>query len=241
MGKSDEIDALALLKDLQRSVRRRAKGEAPDPRMGILRRWQSNRLSRTYTDLLQSERFAPACQFFLEEIYGDKDFAQRDNDVAQVYGILQKFIPAQLLYPLTLTIAVHTLTQQLDQQLLKMMTDELGLTDRVTLALYTEAYRRCDNFDDRVKQIEWIRDIGQRLDEIVRQPLTGPTVAVIRGPARNAGWSELVDFLDRGYAAFKHMRGAKQFIEVIRTRERRALDRIYANAPDPYGFDPDEP
>lgn len=241
MSKQDDIDALGLLKDLQRSVRQRVKGAGVDPKMLVLRRWQAKRLTRSYTDLLQSERYAPACRFFLEEIYGAKDFSQRDADVVQVYGILQKFIPAPLLRPLTLTIAVHTLTQQLDQQLLEVLTAQLGFTNTLNLALYTEAYRQCNNYAARLKQIEWVYQIGLQLDEVVRQPLTGPSVALIREPARRAGWGELVNFLDAGYKAFKHMRGAKQFLELTRTRERRALDKIYAKDPDPYGFDPDKP
>lgn len=241
MGKQDDIDALGLLKDLQRTSRQRVKGAGLDPQMALLRRWQAKRLTRTYTDLLQSARYAPACRFFLDDIYGAKDFSQRDADILQVYGLLQKFIPAQLLRPLTLAIAVHSLTHQMDQKVLDIMVGELGMTTTMSQALYTEAYRRSNNFNDRVKQIEWIHQIGQNLDDIVRQPLTGPTVAAIRGPARAAGWGELVEFLDRGYASFKHMKGARQFLETVRTRERRALDKIYAHDPLPYGFDPDQP
>ena len=50
----------------------------------------------------------------------------------------------------------------------------------------------------------------------------------------HAGWHELQGFLERGYAAFKHMKGAEEFLNTIETRETGILDRIYAGDPDPF-------
>ena len=107
----------------------------------------------------------------------------------------------------------------------------------LTTALYAEAYRICDNYDERVRQIDLVHQIGSRLDGVVRSPLTRAMLAVSKGPARKAGWGELTDFLENGYRVFKHMRGARHFLDTVRERERRILDRIYANDPDPFGFD----
>jgi toxin YoeB len=50
--------------------------------LGILRRWQSARLAHTHADLLHSPRYQPAADFFLNELYGDRDFRQREQDEA---------------------------------------------------------------------------------------------------------------------------------------------------------------
>jgi hypothetical protein len=212
--------------------------------MALLRRWQSSRLARTYADLLAHPRYAPACRFFLDDIYAPKDFSQRDEDMRQMYAFTRRFVPAHILRPLTITVELHALTEKLDSRLLEVLTTELGVTDNLTGEQYAEAYRRCDNYQERVQQIDWIFEIGQELNEVVKNPLTGVSLKLARGPARQAGWEELAGFLDRGYQAFKHMRGARGFLATVRKREMRLLDAIYASEPDPFGFedeDEDEP
>jgi len=61
-------------------------------------------------------------------------------------------------------------------------------------------------------------------------------VGVVLVSARRAGWDELTDYLENGYRAFKHMRGARHFLDTVREREQHILDRIYAGDPDPFGF-----
>jgi len=47
------------------------------------------------------------------------------------------------------------------------------------------------------------------------------------GPARLAGLSGLQDFLEGGYAAFRAMEGAGEFLATFERREAGLLDRIY--------------
>ena len=52
-------------------------------------------------------------------------------------------------------------------------------------------------------------------------------------PAVLTGWEDLQRFLEHGFSAFKHMKGAAQFLETIRQREKAILDRIFAAEPNP--------
>ena len=54
----------------------RALTEHPE-RRAELRVWQAARLERTHSDLLASPRYRAATRFFLDELYGSKDFSQR--------------------------------------------------------------------------------------------------------------------------------------------------------------------
>jgi hypothetical protein len=207
--------------------------------LASLRQWQTNRLARSYADLLAHPRFAPACRFFLDDIYSPRDFAQRDHDMLQLHDFMRRFVPAVMMRPLTLTVTLHALTEKLDRALSTMLFDVMQ-AQGVSLAGYAEAYRRCANYGDRVEQISLVGQIGQDLDRIVRQPLTGTVLGLAAVPARRAGWDELTTFLERGYRAFKHMGGAKAFLELVRRRETHYLDRIYAGDPDPYGWEADD-
>lgn len=227
-------DTLGLLGALRKLRHEAVDSAGLEPRLAAVRAWQSRRLSHSYADLLAHERYAPACRFFLEDLYSARDFSQRDHDMLQMYDLLRRYVPAGLLEPLTLTVQVHALTQQLDARLVTMLFDEMGVTGELTSAAYAQAYRRCDNYAERLEQIELIYRVGQLLEGVVKQPLTGTTLALMAGPARRAGWADLTGFLERGFRAFKHLRGARPFLELVRRRETEYLDRIYAGDDDPY-------
>jgi hypothetical protein len=227
---------LQALLDIEKMRHQRVASGPLDPQVALLRNWQSRRLARTYADLLEHPRYRPACRFFLDDLYGPRDFSQRDHDLTQMYEFVKTFVPASLIRPLARTVELHFMTHDLDARVLDALTNRLGVTDTLTAALYAEAYRLCNNYAERVQQIDLIVEIGELLDSLVRLPLIGAAVTVARGPARRAGWVELTDFLERGYAAFKHMRGSTFFLSTIRQREMRILDKIYAGDPDPFGF-----
>jgi hypothetical protein len=227
---------LQALLNIEKMRHERIETSGLDPKAALLRRWQSSRLARTYEDLLAHPRYAPACRFFLDDLYGPRDFSQRDYDLTRMYEFARTFVPDSLISPLARTVELHFMTQALDARLLDVLMNRLGVTDTITSALYAEGYRVCDNYTDRAKQIDMIVEIGELLDRLVRIPLIGTAVVVARGPAKRAGWVELTDFLERGYNAFKHMKGATFFLSAVRQREMRILDKIFANDPDPFGF-----
>ena len=73
-----------LLTELDRSAELRARvvedagfGE----RRAKLRAWQAARLARTYRDVLESQRFHDAAEFFLTDLYGPRDLSRHIEDV----------------------------------------------------------------------------------------------------------------------------------------------------------------
>lgn len=59
----------------------------------IAKRWQSARLARTCADLAAQPRYAPAVDFFLNDLYAAKDFSQRDAEMIRIYPTLRKLLP----------------------------------------------------------------------------------------------------------------------------------------------------
>ncbi len=208
-------------------------GELP-PEIRLLREWQSTRLAWTHHDLLEHPRFRPATRFFLSDVYAPRDFSQRNYDIQKAYDAMRKAVPERVVHTLAETIELHQFTDELDAKLADALFDRLSMGDHITPQSYAEAYRICDNYDDRVRQIDMITKIGRSVDRIVRLPFIGLTLRLAHTPAHLAGWHELQGFLERGYAAFKHMKGAEEFLNTIETRETGILDRIYAGDPDPF-------
>lgn len=203
----------------------------------LLRRWQSERLKRTHRDLLHNPRYRPAAEFFLEELYGDKDFSQRDHDLERAYPILAMTLPAKAMHTMSMAMELNALSLELDETLLKILTEQLGIRENLTEETYAEAYRLCDNYDQRAHQIELIYNLGYQLDNVVHKPFIQPLVRLARGPAHLAGFGELQDFIEWGFSAFRHMGGANEFLETITRREWQILDRIYGGHPQPFALD----
>lgn len=233
---SNPAQLLGALRDIERLRRQRVPTAGLDPQLALLRQWQSARLARTHADVLAHPRYRPACEFFLNDLYGARDFTQRDRDIEEMYAFMQRWVPEPLLRPLTRTVELHYQTQALDEHLLAVLTGPVGVTTAITEAQYAEAYRLCDNYADRKMQIDRIVEIGLLLEGIMRLPFIGAALALAQPPARKAGWTDLSDFLQRGYDAFKNMKNAKAFLQLIQRREMRLLDNIFAQAPDPFGW-----
>ncbi len=228
-----------LAREIERA-RGMAEAHAADPdtyrAMDLLRHWQAERLARTYADLMSSERYRPATEFFLSDIYGAKDFAERDQAVVRAYPIMVRTLPDSGLHTIAVAMEVHVLTAELDRRMWQVLTETLGVKNTISENQYVEAFRRCDNRPARNRQISLIRRVGEDLDRIVAKPGIYHLLKLARRPARLAGFGELQDFLERGFAAFRHMGSAAEFLKIIVSRETAILDRIFDNHPSPFDF-----
>jgi hypothetical protein len=233
----DKVNPLRVLVDLQRSpetMRQEAPQSGLEPHMALLRAWQSERLKRTYADFLADDRTAQACQFFLSDVYAPQDFSQRDHDLETLYGLLSRFIPAPMLSLVAAAIELNQLSNNLDTRLIDALVNELGMLDAITPALYSAGYRLCDNYAERVHQIDLMSRILQEVGEGAGQPLVAITLKAARLPAKRFGWQDLHDFLVRGHAAFRRLGRHNELASTIRQREMQILDRIFAGEEEPF-------
>jgi hypothetical protein len=225
-------DAARLLHELQHNdelKQRPVDGIALDPQMALLRSWQSQRLAQTYADLLADPHAAPACRFFLSDIYGPRDYSQRDYDIARIHAFVSRVLPAQTVQLLTDAVELNRLTNVLDHELCRALFDQLGVTDTITAQQYAAGYRLCNNEAIRIQQIDLTTHVLQGVGAGARLRVVGMAMKLVRGPAQRAGWIELYDFLERGYDAFRQIQDTAAFVGTIAQRERQILDLIIAN------------
>lgn len=205
-----------------------------DPGLLLLRSWQADRLKATYADLVADPQYRSATLFLLNDIYDPHDYGSREGDIERLHDFLSNVLPDSTLRILDDAIELYRLTNTLDIKLLRTLVDDLGMQEDLDAALYAEGYRVCDNYDERLHEIE---SIIKLLDEVVegsRNPVAGIALRLARKPAYAAGWGELFDFLERGYAATKSLPETSAFTTIIQERETRILDQIYAGDPDPF-------
>jgi hypothetical protein len=222
------------LHELMEEARALRRREVAVPGLSAARRvlaeWQSQRLARTYADFARQSRYRPAVDFFLGDLYGPTDFAQRDADIQRVYPMMSRVLGGPALEAITRAIELRVLSDGFDARMADLLVSRFGLADRLDAETYAEAFRLCDDRPGRLRQIELVEEVGRALDAVARNPVIHATVLAARLPAKLAGFGELQDFVERGLRAFRHMRGAGELIAAIGERERRMLDLILAGA-----------
>jgi hypothetical protein len=223
-----------------RALRDAARG---DPVLGqdrlLVRAWQADRLARTYPDLLASPRYGPAAAFFLSDLYGPKDFSARDEALARIIPTLTRMLPAAALETIGLAVELDALSEALDQRVAAALRRRQPGAHALELseAAYAAAYRAAGSIAERERQIWLVGQIGAALDKLARKPLIAGALRVMEAPARAAGLGALHDFLARGFAAFRGMRGADEFLTIVGTRESRINVRLFAEDPRPFDLE----
>lgn len=218
-------DCIAQARDL-RADRAADAAQADYPR---LKRWQANRLARSYADLLANGRYRPAAEFFLSDLYGPKDFRSRDEELARVVPVMVRILPVRALATLLEAVKMDTLSESLDTDMVLALRDA-GRAGSIDWPAYVAAYRRCGRRKDRELQIALIDRIGKTLDRLTRMPLIRISLKLMHTPAHLAGLGALHSFLQRGFDAFSFMKGADDFLAIVTERETALMKELFANA-----------
>ena len=231
-----QAEALARLRQSLDQVSR-ARGEAfaaPARAQAhlALKAWQAGRLERTYQDLLGTARFHDAARFFLDDLYGARDYSRRDADLARILPKMAALLPLAALSTIADAVELDALSEQLDSALLAHL--DAKVLASLSEADYASAYRACDNLADRAHQIALMRRTGDALDRLTRKPLLDRTLRLMRGPAHMAGLGELQGFLERGFGAFKRMGSAQQFLDAVEGRETLLMERLFEGHANPF-------
>ncbi|MDA8258680.1 MAG: hypothetical protein M0Z99_24120 [Betaproteobacteria bacterium] len=123
---------------------------------------------------------------------------------------------------------MDTLSESLDTAMVLALR-KAGKSKRIDWPAYVAAYRTCGRRKDRELQIVLIDHIGKTLDRLTRMPLIRVSLKLMSGPAHLAGLGALHDFLQRGFDAFSHMKGADEFLAIVIERETALMRELFAN------------
>ena len=214
-----------------------------EPRNGLatlppLRAWQTRRLTESFRDFLASPRMRPAAEFFLTDLYGERDFSARDRDVARIMPLMSRLLPDTLLVAATDAIELAVLSHAFDLRMAQQLAFRRDPGAAITAADYGAAYRAVGCRRLRRHQVELILGVGWTLDAAVRKHGVYKLLRASRLPARATGLSELQGFLERGFAAFEALDGAGDFLEAIGRREREVSRRLFSGDADPFDAGP---
>lgn len=193
-----------------------------DKALKDLRLWQTKRLLASHDDLWQSKRFKPAMAFFIDELYGPKDFSQRDQDIARMVPKMAKILPVKALNSLESALRLNSLSFHLDVEMASRLKDQ-----KIDRDAYQKAYRDCDNQDLRSLQIDLLESLGLDLADVVKISGISMLLKLSRKPAKIAGVESLHLFLESGFKAFRKLGEVNDFILPIIQRERQLMIQLF--------------
>ena len=215
---------LSHLEAVEHERRTRAASPALHARVQALKSYQQRRFSHTYADLLATPRYGGAARFFLDELYGPNDFSQRDAQFARVVPALVRLFPREVVETVATLAQLHALSERLDTAVATRLEHHA-----VDASAYVVAWRAAGHPAEREMQIALTLSVGQALDELTRKPLLRHSLRMMRGPARAAGLAALQVFLESGFDTFLAMRGAKEFLATVSTREHQLCATLFGD------------
>jgi hypothetical protein len=217
-------DAVAQVERLRQESR-----DVPDigRAVSLVKRFQARRFAGTYADLLASGPYGAAARFFLEELYSDRDYADRDAQFARIASAVEKLFPRDVAETAAGLARLHALTESLDHDMARAM----WAGDEPDVAAYVHAWKNVGRREDRQRQLETVISIGAELSRLTRTPGLRLMLKMMRAPAAAAGMSSLQRFLEAGFDTFgavaKSRGGAEGFLAIIRGREQQLIQLLF--------------
>jgi hypothetical protein len=220
-------EAVAEVSQLREASRREP---ALSDAVRAVKRTQARRFAGTYADLLGGGIFEAPARFFLDELYSDKDYTERDAQFARIAGAIERFFPADVAETAVALARLHALTEQLDAALARAwLAPEIA--PLAEPARYAAAWKAVGRRDDRERQLDVVLGIGDEMIRLTRAPGLRLMLRMMRGPAAAAGMSSLQRFLEAGFDTFAGMArrkgSAETFLHTIRGREAALIELLF--------------
>ena len=112
--------------DAERS--HRAADQALAQQVSAVKAYQRERFSRTHADLLAHPRYAAAARFFLDDLYGPQDFAERDAQFARIVPALVRLFPHEVVATVESLAELHALSESLDSAMARRRRNQRATT-----------------------------------------------------------------------------------------------------------------
>lgn len=223
-GRESQAAILAKLDAVDEERRLRSGDATLAVRSRAVREYQAERFRRTYDDLLASPASRDAALFFLNELYGEQDFLDRDTQFRRIVPGLVRLFPAEVVQTVLELAELHSLSERMDTRMAQAFEGSPPLDDE----RYARAWRVVGEPLSRARQVELVGRIGQALVRYTRHPTLGRALRMMRLPARAAGLSALQAFLERGFDTFAAMHDPQAFLDTVRRREDEFAARLFA-------------
>lgn len=195
-----------------------------------VKRFQARRFAGSYAALMASGAYRDATRFFLDELYSDRDYADRDAQFARIAGAIDRFFPDAVAQTAVALAQLHAVTEDLDQAMamawIAPQQQAMSPARR-----YASCWRLVGRRIEREQQLQVVLAIGDEMASLTRKPGLRMMLRMMRGPAAAAGLGALQEFLEKGFDTFSAMARspgtAEEFLQTIGAREAGLIATLF--------------
>ena len=230
-----KMDAASTIRQFVKEVTRRREQCASDPGLTValreLKLFQARRFANSYQDILGAGPYMAAARFFLDELYGAKDYSERDAQFSRIAGALQRVFPEDVVQTAVALAELHALSEDLDFQMAQIWRAPHIENVGNEAKRYVNAWAKVGRRSDRARQVDMVLTVGAELERLTRATGLRLMLKMMRRPAQLAGLGSLQAFLELGFDTFatmsKHPNAATKFLQLIQSRETTLIDVLF--------------
>jgi len=200
--------------------------ESKDSLENILQSFQAKRIAETYRDLESIQEYNKLYHFFLLHIYGPQDFGFRNESIKSLHQKMSRILKGEIIRAIGKVIELNDLSKKLDDKMIFQM-QNLGINEELDMEKYKIIYRKCNNYQERIAQINLLVDSVRAIHHISQMRFIGFSLKAVNKATHIAGFGKIMDFLVAGYEAFHQVRNIEDFANIILMREMELNDILF--------------
>ncbi len=217
------------LAELEHVYSDRAKLSECDALITALRQLRVSRMRDSYADFAQQQRYQKAVKFVLEDLFGPNDLSYRDKQLQKAKSAMLKILPNDMLATVAKAVQFTVMSIRLDMAIAKQLQLHQVSPNDLNNHHYQQALQLATDYQECLQHTEQVAAIGYEIEIVIRKPFVSTALKMCRKPAQLMGLGELQNYLERGFEAFKTMRGSDFFLNSFVEREKQCLDALFEN------------
>jgi len=194
-----------------------------------LQAFQAARLNATYADLKNDPQYEKIGVFFFEKLYAPEDFSFRDTSIKKLQKILKGKVYRGMVAAVSRVIELHELSDRLDDRMAAEML-KAGIGPDMNMDQYQAIYRRLDNYDERVYQINLSTAVTRDFHQLSKKWIVALSLKTVHATAHMIGMGKIIDFIYEGYEGFRAIKSIDFFVDTVQARELAWHDEIWQGA-----------
>lgn len=196
---------------------RRHSNPAFAQQLAVLKRWQHQRMEKTYAALLSASGTQSLVHYFLEDIYGGIDLSEVIKSLSRSLKIAGKLFSDLSL--IRIALEFNTLNAEIDEALTEALLHTQHI-NQINAENYADAMRAAGLLERHLRSIALVGEFAEGLDETVHNALVYGAFVVAKLPAKLGGLGKLYQLLEKGFEVIRALPSAEQTIGKIVAYEK---------------------